>query len=401
MDEIGQAERDYVLQVLDKRRVFRYTQDGIEDSEAARLEAIYRERVGTSHCLAVNGGTSALICALVAAGIGPGDEVIIPSYTYIATASAVLQAGAVPVIVDIDDTLTIDPDALEAAITDHTAAVIPVHMRGVPCQMDELVKISREHGLYIIEDVAQANGASYQGQPLGSIGDAGCFSFQQYKMITAGEGGLVATSDDRVFQRASIYHDSAFAMWDSNKTDPAPVETFPGQNYRMSEINAAVALAQSERLDALLRRLRRIKSRIVEALAEVTGIDLQRVPDPAGDASYCLTFFPGQGIDVRQFSSRLSWEGIGNATIYNSGVPDRHIFANWDYVLAKRGVSATNNPWKSPHYSGTVEYPAGLCQKSLNLLGRAIQINLHQDMSDQDVADVIAAVTRTASQLTK
>ncbi|SDT22370.1 DegT/DnrJ/EryC1/StrS family aminotransferase [Microlunatus soli] len=397
VDAIGSVEREYVSRVLDKRRVFRYTRDGIHDSEAAALEDVYRKRLGVRHCLAVNGGTSALVCALVAAGIGPGDEVVIPSYTYIATASAVILAGAVPVIVDIDETLTIDPKALENSITKHTKAVIPVHMRGVPCQMDEISTIAARHGLIVIEDAAQANGGSYHGRPLGSFGHLGCFSFQQYKIVTAGEGGLVATNDDHLFERACVYHDGAFAMWDTGTG--GEVETFPGQNYRISEISAAVALAQSQRLDDLLARLRRNKAHIIEALATVDGIELQPIPDPAGDVAYSLILFLPVNADIRAFSERLAWEGIPNGTVYNKGFPDRHIFTNWDYVLAKRGVSPTNNPWTSPYYHGNIDYPPDLCQTSLDLLGRAIQINLHQDMDSTDCADIVTAIRRTARRV--
>ncbi|MDF2717161.1 MAG: putative aminotransferase, partial [Paenibacillus sp.] len=164
-EEIGDLEKEYVLRVLSKKRLFRYG-GSQEHSEAYALEQLYKERTKVKHGLGVNAGTSALISALIGAGVGPGDEVIIPAYTYIATATAVLIARAVPVIVEVDDSLTMDPQAFEAAITPHTKAVIPVHMRGVPCKMDEILSIARKANLIVIEDVAQANGGSYKGRAL-------------------------------------------------------------------------------------------------------------------------------------------------------------------------------------------------------------------------------------------
>lgn len=397
--EIGEREREYVLRVLDKRRLFRYFPDGLENSEAARLESMYADRLGVRHSLAVNGGTSALVCALVGARVGAGDEVIVPGYTYIATAAAVLMARAVPVIVEVDDTLTMDPAAFEAAITPHTKAVIPVHMRGVPSQLDEIMSVARRHQLVVIEDVAQANGGSYKGQELGSIGDAGCFSFQQYKLITAGEGGMVVTDDEDIYTRAAIYHDAAFAFWiTSQKADRAPYSVFPGENYRMSEINAALALAQSERIDSLLARLRRIKSSIVEGIADVEQIQLQRIPDPDGDVSYSLIFYLPNSASAGHFSDLLRAEGIPNGTINRDGFPDRHIFRNWDYVLNKRGVTENDTPWNCSSYKGTASYSPDMCPNTLDWLSRAISIGLHQNMADEDCADVVEAIRKVAAK---
>ena len=176
----------------------------MDESETAQLEKEYARFVGTRYALAVNSGTSALICALVAAGIGPGDEVLIPAYTWVATAGAVVSIGAVPVLCEIDESLTIDPEDMEKRITPYTKAVIVVHMRGMSCDMDRIMAVARAHDLRVIEDVAQANGGSYKGRRLGSFGDVGCFSLQQSKVITTGEGGMVVTDSEEIWQRAVI-----------------------------------------------------------------------------------------------------------------------------------------------------------------------------------------------------
>ncbi|WP_135546713.1 DegT/DnrJ/EryC1/StrS family aminotransferase [Paenibacillus cymbidii] len=396
-EEFGQQEKELVLGVLEKKRVFRYYGKDKEQSEAYRLEQLYRERTGAKYALAVNAGTSALVAALIGAGIGPGDEVIVPAYTYIATAAAVLIARAVPVIVEVDDSLTIDPQAFEDAITPHTKAVIPVHMRGVPCRMDAIMEVASRHGLLVIEDVAQANGGSYRGQALGSFGLAGCFSFQQYKLITAGEGGMIVTSDEKLYERANIYHDSAFVYWDMNEENREP--TFPGENYRLSEINAALALAQSQRINTIVARLQSIKSAISQGIADLPDIRLQTIPDPQGDVSYSLVFYLPTVEMSQRFSRKLSDEGIPNGTINNNGFADRHIYKNWTYVMEKRGASERDTPWNCESYKGNVQYSPDMCPKTLDWLGRAIAIGLHQHMTEEDCGDVVRAIRKTAGVL--
>lgn len=396
-EEFGDTEKEYVLNVLNKKRVFRFYQGGLEESEAAKLEQLYRERTNTSYALAVNSGTSALVSALIGAGIGPGDEVIIPGYTYIATAAAVLIARAVPIIVEIDDSLTMDPKALRDAITPYTKAVIPVHMKGIPCQMDEIIEIAQKYNLIIIEDVAQANGGSYKGCPLGSMGDAGCFSFQQYKVITSGEGGMVVTSNPNLHARASVYHDCAISFWGVENS--TKVESFPGENYRMSEIQAALGLAQSTRIDNVVNRLRKAKQTIIKGIESIPGLQLQRVPDPEGDVSYSLVFYLPDSEKAKTFAELLAAEGIPNGTIHNKGFADRHIYVNWDYVLEKRGTSINDTPWSCQSYKGNVQYSKDMCPRTLDLLGRAISVSLHQSMTPEDCNDAIEAIRKVASHI--
>lgn len=396
-EEFDEVETSYVLRVLEKKRVFRFYEQQLVESEAARLEQLYCQRVGVTHALAVNSGTSAIVSALIGAGVGPGDEVIIPSYTYIATASAVLIARAVPVIVEVDDTLTMDPAAFENAITPYTKAVMPVHMRGVPSQMDEIMDVAKRHNLLVIEDVAQANGGSYKGKALGSIGDVGCFSFQQYKIVTSGEGGLVTTNNSKIAARASIYHDSALHFWGVKQEQN--VESFPGENYRMSEINAAIGLAQTERVDTVIAKLREVKNRIVDGIQDIPNIQLQRIPDRNGDVSYSLIFFAKDAESAKKFSTLLRQEGIPNGTIYDNGIADRHIYVNWDYVLEKRGASEVGTPWNCSSYKGNVQYSKDMCPKTLDWLGRAISISLHQSLTAEDCQDAIDAIRKVASQV--
>lgn len=204
---LDDAEEQAVLDVLRAKQLFRFFSKKEGESHADQLEKEFAQSVGSAHALAVTSGTAALICGLQGIGIGPGDEVIVPAFTWMASATAVMAVGGIPIIAEIDESLTLDPDDVERKISPHTKAIMPVHMRGAPARMDAIQDIAGRHGLRIIEDCAQGNGASFQGRRLGSIGDVGCFSLQFSKIITTGEGGMVTTSDRQVWKRAFMFHD--------------------------------------------------------------------------------------------------------------------------------------------------------------------------------------------------
>ncbi|MDE0462680.1 MAG: aminotransferase class I/II-fold pyridoxal phosphate-dependent enzyme, partial [Caldilineaceae bacterium] len=263
---IADEEEAQVLEVLRAKRLFRYYGPGEADSKATQLEQAFAEKKGSKYAVAVTSGTAALVCGLHGIGIGPGDEVIVPAYTWIASASAVVAAGGIPVIAEVDETLLMDPEDVQRKITPYTKAIMPVHMRGAPCRMDELMALANEHGLRVIEDVAQANGGSYMGQALGSFGDVGCFSLQFNKIITSGEGGMVVTDDELVWKRANMFHDVIGALQLKFNVE----ELLCGVNFRMPELLAAVALPQLARLDGLIDDMRHRKRMIKAGIAEVT-----------------------------------------------------------------------------------------------------------------------------------
>src|SRR5262249_12607636 len=271
-----------VLDVLRRKALFRFAVP-LEESYVGRFEAGFARKMGTKHALAVCSGTAALVTGLTAIGIEPGDEVILPGYTYIASASAIILSHAVPVICEIDESLTIDPADIERKITPETRAIMPVHMRGIPSRMDAIMEIARRHNLRVIEDVAQADGASFRGRRLGSIGNVGCFSLQYYKIITTGEGGMVITDDDQVYARAAMAHDSALGFWGRIQTDG--FDPIPGNGYRMSEVAGAIGVAQLERLDPMLAIMRQRKQEIVSAIAGAPGLRPVPISDPEGDAA--------------------------------------------------------------------------------------------------------------------
>ncbi|MBI4024633.1 MAG: DegT/DnrJ/EryC1/StrS family aminotransferase [Verrucomicrobia bacterium] len=391
--EIGEREIRAVVKVLRRKTIFRFLNQP-EVSESARLEAAYRKYTGCKHALAIgSGGTTALVSALVGLGVGAGDEVILPGYTYIATAAACIVVNAVPVICEVDHSLTMDPRDLEKKITRHTRAIIPVHMRGTPCRMRKILAVARRHKLKVLEDVAQANGGSYRGAKLGALGDAGAFSFQHYKIITSGEGGMVITNDKTVYQRACLAHDSAMVFWSRGENWLRP---FAGENYRMCELRAALGLVQFGRLDWILNRCRAVKRRIVEGIGDLPHIRLQDVPDPDGDCGISLVFYLPDSKRAQTFSEALKREGVPNGTMFNQGIPDRHIYCHWEYVMNKWSRDRLGLPWNRAIYKGNVRYSRDMCPNTLHWLGRAIALHLHQRLTVRDADDIVRAIRKVA-----
>jgi 8-amino-3,8-dideoxy-alpha-D-manno-octulosonate transaminase len=386
--EIGEEEIAAVTAVLRRKTMFRFLNKP-DVSESCRLEQSYRDFCGVKYALAIGGGgTCSLIAGLVGLGIGSGDEVIVPGYTYIATAAACLSVGAIPVLAEVDESLTMDPGDLESRITPYTKAIIPVHMRGTPCDMDAIMAIARRHDLKVLEDCAQANGGSYRGRRLGSIGDAGAFSLQHYKMITAAEGGMVTTHDETVFKRAAVKHDSALQFWRENEDWP----TFAGENYRMDELRAALALAQFAKLPGILERCRQVKRALRHNAAGLRHVKLQTLPDAEGDCGITFAFFLRTATMARRFSEALEAEGVSNATIYNKQIPDRHIYNAWDYVMQKRTSDPTGWPWTAAHRP--IEYKPDMLGRTLQILGRCIAIGVNQKWTDAHVEHVSAAIRK-------
>lgn len=392
--EIGQPEIDAVTAVLRRKTMWRFLNPP-EISESAQLEDRYRKMCGVEHALAVGGGgTCALIAALVGLGIGSGDEVIIPGYTYIATAAACLSVGAIPVLCDIDESLTIDVADARRRITPYTKAIIPVHMRGAICDMDAVMAMAREFNLKVIEDCAQGNGGRYRGRSVGAIGDAGAFSLQHYKVITAGEGGMVTTHEARVYRRAAMKHDSALQFWEKARRgdEGDQWEAFAGENYRMDDLRAALGLAQFDRMEGLLSRCRATKKGLREATAGLARVRQQKLHDAEGDCGVAFAFFLDTAAGAKRFSEALTAEGVPNATIYNKMIPDRHVYSAWDYVMQKRTSDHTGWPWTAAHRP--IEYAPDMLPTTLDVLGRCIAIGLNQQWTPRHVELVAGAMRK-------
>jgi dTDP-4-amino-4,6-dideoxygalactose transaminase len=382
MYRIGQEELDEIGRLFRSKRMFRADTDL---HEVENLEKEWAEAIGVKYAVAVTGGTSALICALVGLGIGPGDEVIVPGYTFMASATAVLAVGAIPVLAEVDETLAIDPGDVENKIGPHTRAVMPVHMLGRPANMGRILEIAKRKGILVVEDACQADGGSYHGRRLGSLGHAGAFSFNFYKIISAGEGGAVVSDNRKVYERALIHHDSGIAFRFSAKDLSTPV--FLGQQYRMSEILGAVLRMQLRKLDPILADLRRAQARLREPLSRVPGARILGSNDPEGDCGQVLGL---------QFDSERRARAFAGAAGVKGSLPidsDKHVYSNWSPILEKRGAHhPALDPFRLPQNRGLrMDYRGDMCPRTLDFLRRTVFLSMNPDWTKEEIADRTAA----------
>jgi dTDP-4-amino-4,6-dideoxygalactose transaminase len=392
---IGRGEEEAVLEVLRSKRLFRYYGPNEGPSKVAELEEAFAKHMGSRYALAVASGTTALTCALAALEVGPGDEVIVPAYTWISTAAAVLAVGAVPILAEVDDSLTIDPADLAAKITPRTKAVIPVHMRGAPADMTLIMDIARSRGIAVLEDAAQADGGSYHGRRLGSIGEVGIFSLQFNKILTAGEGGMVITDDHRRYERALMFHDVAAG----ERTTLSAEEQFLGINCRLSELQAAVMLVQLGRLDSILDDMRAhrdaIRNRVADLAAD-KGITFRKLNDPEGDTGIALIFYAASAEQARHMSEALAAEGLGADVMFSPEESDYHIYYHWTPILSRHTWGKTG-PWD--WHEGDVRYSQDMCPQTLDLLSRAVHIDISPDLTEENVEEISLALTKVFNSL--
>ena len=378
--------------------LFRYYNP--KPSRVAAAEEAMRALIGSRYCLAVNSCTSALIASYRALGIGAGDEVIVPAYTFFASAAGVVAVDGIPVIAEVDDSLTLDPEAAERALTRRTKAIVVVHMRGAAGQMDALLDLAKRKGLPLVEDVAQAGGGSFHGKRLGSLGAAGCFSFDHYKVMSSGEGGFVTTEDEWLYTRAQSWHDTA-ACWrpDRFARERREGELFAGENYRMSELQGAVAIAQIRKADNMLAGYRRGRDRILAGIERFPGLSFRRLTDPAGDTAICLIMFLPNPDITRRAIEALHAEGVPAGGVYDSKVRDWHIYTYWDHIIEKKSVAADGLPWSAVPADELPKYSREMCPRTLDLLGRSIHIEINHNYSNEDCNAIALGINKVLQRL--
>jgi dTDP-4-amino-4,6-dideoxygalactose transaminase len=375
--ELGEEEVEAVARVLRSHNVFRYYGVGDGPHEVADFERELAAFMGTEHALCLNAGSSALICGLIGAGVGPGDEVIVPAFTWNATANAVIAARAIPVVAEVDESLTLDPEDVARKIGRRTRALLPVHMRGAPADMEALTGLASEHGLALIEDVCQAAGASFRGRRLGTFGDAGAFSLQFNKIITTGEGGAMITDRRDLLDLAIDVHDCAGSV-----RRGVGLPQFAGWNFRASEIQGAVARVQLRRLDGLLDRMRAGQAAVAERVASLPGLTLRRANDDGGDAGICLIAFARNAALAAEAVEALRAEGVLAMRLYDPGFVDLHIYPYWKPVLD--AIAAEGRP-------------APDCPRSLDLLERSLHVDLSPQNDEQDLDEIAFAFEKVAA----
>lgn len=381
---VGKEELDAVTTVIETQRLFRYYGPQEGPSMVDAFEASAANRLGVEHVQAVSSACGGLICAFAALGIGPGDEVIVPAFTWVATASAVIGVGAVPIIAEIDESLTLDPEDVVSRITNRTKAIAIVHMRGGSARLKELLKIAKEHRIVVIEDTAQAFGGTYGGKSLGTFGDVGVFSLQFNKIITAGEGGLVVTQNRQLWERVAMVHDVVGGLRNGIPDELA----IPGLNFRMGELQGAVANAQMGKLDGILTDMRLRHRMISERIAphvEERGGHFRFQPDPEGDTGLSLTFFLPTIDEARFAVDALLAEGLPVMNLYRDKV-DYHVASDWVSILAKRSWSNSGAPWSnglpSPEYTRD-DWP-----RTLDILWRSVHLDVSPDLTMSQVDQI-------------
>jgi dTDP-4-amino-4,6-dideoxygalactose transaminase len=385
MELIGEEEKKELLEVLEAGYLFRYGSRENPNFKAKvyQLEMEVAKLIGVKHAVAVNSGTSALLTALSGLGVGPGDEVIVPGYTFIASMSSIIYARAIPILAEVDHSLNLDPNDTRKKITPRTKAILVVHMLGNPARMDELKAIADEHGLILLEDCAQAFGASYKGRMLGSIGHAGIYSFNIFKTITAGDGGMIVTDNEALYRRCFGFHDQGHSPLRTGvEVGKRP---FVGLDFRMTELTAAVLLAQLHKLDKILSNLRVNKQRFKGAISDLPGLEFRELPDPEGDIATLLTvFLPNEAI-ARQVAKEL-----GTKVVADSGW---HVYSNMEQILEKRTITPEGCPFTCPYYKGSeVKYWKGMLPQTDTLLSRAINIGI--GVSDPGLGSAFGVTVR-------
>ncbi|MCK9197355.1 MAG: DegT/DnrJ/EryC1/StrS family aminotransferase, partial [Syntrophales bacterium] len=343
----------------------------------------------------VTSGSAALKVALTALDVGPGDEVIVPAFTFIATYEAVLEVGAIPVMADIDDSLNLDPDDIINKLTPYTKAVIPVHMCGAPANIEQIVTVASKSNLLVLEDNAQGAGGSYHGKKLGTFGDMGIFSFDYYKTITSGEGGMVITDSKGLYDRSDWYHDHGH---DHNVKVSRAMEgrSILGFNFRMNELQGAVGLAQFRKLDMIIAAQKKNKNAVKELLKDVPGLKFRNIPDPAGDTATFLGFNLPDAAATERFQAALAAEGVDMVCFKRN---KWHYVPNWEHLLAWATANSKKFPFTNPAYRGKVDYSIRLIPKAEDILGRTLFMGIPILMSADKLDKIGQGIKKAALQI--
>lgn len=370
LDLVGEEEIREVVSVLRSGYLARYGPDDDPAFGATvyRLERQVEETAGVKHALAVNSGTSALQCILAALDIGPGDEVIVPGFTYVASISAVAYSRAVPILAEIDESLNLDPEDVEKRITARTKAIIAVHMMGNPARLAELQAVADRHGVHLIEDACQAFGATYDGRYVGTIGAAGAVSFNIFKTITSGDGGMVLTNDSQLYERAFAFHDQGHTPF--RKGIEIGTRSLLGLNFRMTELSGAVLLAQFARLGEIKRRLGHNKALFKSVISDVPGVAFRDLPaGPDGDLGTFLTVLLPEEATARAVAEKL-----GSSVVADSGW---HVYNHMEHVLSQRLAVNRGCPFDcSATYPDPPSYAPHMLKATDDILARAVNVGI-------------------------
>jgi 8-amino-3,8-dideoxy-alpha-D-manno-octulosonate transaminase len=383
-------ERARLVEVWESHNPFRWYGPGPkEPMQCATFEKEFAERMQRRYVLGVTSGTAALQVAMAALGVGPGDEVILPAWTWYSCYNAIVLAGALPVFAESDESLNINPEDIEHRITRQTKAIMAVHIEGCPCDMDRIVPIARKHGIKVLEDCAQSLGASYKGKALGSIGDIAIYSFQLCKTITSGEGGAVVTDDPVLFERACRFHDLGPLRPQLEKElGGARVADFVGTNFRMSEFTGAVLVAQLRKLDSVVAGLRTNGRRVFEGLRGLANPRYRHVPDPEGELVQRVYLgFPNQRLRDR-YMEAMKAENVPAAP------PSGSVILPIDPMVKNKVTAHPAWPSFRTPRGRAIRYGAEACPRTIGVINRFASVWIDPKFTEQDTRDIATAINK-------
>jgi len=382
-------ERAELMDVLETKSPFRWYGPGQPPTKVLQFEKEFAARMRTKYALGVTSGTAALQVALAALEIGPGDEVILPAWTWHSCFNAVVLAGGLPVCAEIDPSFNISPDAIEPLITPQTKVIMAVHLQGNPCQMDRILAIAKKHNLRVLEDCAQSAGASYQGHPVGSMGDIGIYSLQLNKTITAGEGGAVVTNDPVLFERASRFHDvGGFRAPHQQMTGEARLAPMFGANYRMSEFTGGVLLAQLRKLDRIVASVRGNARLVYDGIRDLPGVKMRLLPDPGGELGTGVFLDFGTKARCDKFLAAMKAENIPASKPGGSV-----ILPTQPHVMAKKTIHPNWPSFQSAR-GKAMKYGPETCPQTIDILARFGGVLMDPGFVRQDVDDIVKAIRK-------
>lgn len=380
------VEKQELLDVLESRYPFRWWGG---KSKVLQFEKAYAAHIGAKHAIAVTSGTTALYTAMAALEVGPGDEVILPAWTWYADYDAVVLSGALPVFVEIDESFSMDPNELEAKITPRTKVIVPSHLQGGVANMDAILEIARKHKIRVLEDCAQCAGGKYKGKYVGTIGDMGINSFQLSKTITSGEGGAVVTSDPKLFERAVRFHDvGALRSPYAEEFKGGLLAGFAACNFRMNEFTGAVLKGQLQKLETICSRLRANARKVREAIADIPGLKLRKSYDPDGDLGSVVFLDLGTRSRRVKFQRAMAAEGV---PVHS---PGGSVILPADSRIANKATVHPAWPsFQSPE-GKAIRYGRETCPRTIDILERAAGVMMDPNFTEDDVKDIIKAIRK-------
>lgn len=378
----GKEEHKEVNDVLNTGCLFRYNHDELRQGmwKAKEMEAEVKDYTKAKYAHAVSSGSTAVSAALAAAGIGHGDEVIVPPFTYIATIEAVLFAGALPVFADIDETLCLSADGIRKVITPQTKAILLVHMCGAAADMDSIMEIVNEFDVTLVEDAGQALGAFYKGKSVGLFGKTGAFSFDFFKITTAGEGGVMITDDEQVYKWADSFSDHGHDHIGANRgMEQHPVLGF---NYRLGEMNAAVGLAQMRRVPMVVKQNLKNKKIIKDILGSIDGVSFRNLSDAEGDSATFLNFFLKDTETAQKVMAQFAEDGVAGNNYWYTNM--YHFINQWDHLKDLKSAA----PLAIHHFGAPQDYHNLDIPRAQEVVGKLISLGVRASWTDAEANEM-------------